>query len=477
MSNNTDQALKNALNDISHKWDQDIIPVLKEYVSIPNKSPMFDKEWKKNGYMDQAMQLIIKWCKQQKIANMHFELLETPGRTPLLFIDIPGQSNDTILLYGHMDKQPEMSGWDADLGPWKAVIKDDKLYGRGAADDGYATFCALTAIETLQRLKIPHARCVVIIEACEESGSHDLPHYLEQLKPKIGTPSLVITLDSDSANYEQLWNTTSLRGILGGVLTIEVLREGLHSGVGSGVVPSTTQILQQLLARAEDMKTGEIQLKELHVQIPKQRVDQTKAAAKILGDEFFHDYPFAGNTRPISNDTVELFLNRTWRPTLSVVGINGLPPLENAGNVTIPKLAVKLSFRLPPTCQAKEVGKIIKDLFEKDPPFDAKVNFEIKDVANGWEAPPLAPWLEKSSEHASQLFFNQHAAYLGSGGTIPFMGMLGKMFPDAQFLITGVLGPKSNAHGPNEFLHIPLVKKLTGCVATIIADHFNREKK
>lgn len=469
------QKLLTAYPQIEKKWDEDIIPLLEEYISIPNKSPMFDADWEKNGYMAKAMDLIKNWCEKQPIKDMSIELIQDEGRTPLMLIDIPGQGDDSILLYGHMDKQPEMVGWDEDLGPWKPVIKDNKLYGRGGADDGYSAFCALTAIATLQQENIPHSRCVLLIEASEESGSCDLPHYLQELKPRIGTPSLVITLDSDCGNYEQMWSTTSLRGLAGGELTVEMLSEGIHSGFGSGTVPSTFSVLRKLLDRIENTSTGDVIVEELHTDIPKQRLEQAQAAAAALGTAFYTELPFVGNAQPVSTDVCELILNRTWRPALSVVGLDGLPPLANAGNVTVPKLTVKLSMRLPPVVDAESAATALKNTLETNPPFGANVTFHCEEAATGWHAPDLAPWLEKANEIASQLFYEKPAAYLGGGGSIPFMGMLGDMFPQAQFLITGVLGPKSNAHGPNEFLHIPMVKKLTGAVAAVIAEEFLKE--
>lgn len=461
--------MSDMLNLINQKWDEDIIPTLQDYIRIPNKSPMFDAEWKKNGFMDKAAQLIKSWCEKQNISGMIIELIEKAGKTPLLFIDIPGSSEKTVLLYGHMDKQPEMRGWNENLGPWEPVIQGDKLYGRGGADDGYSTFCALTAIASLQALNIPHARCVIIIEASEESGSPDLPDYLNDLTPKIGTPDLIICLDSGCGNYEQLWGTTSLRGLVGGTLKIAVLTEGVHSGYGSGVIPSTFMVLRQLLDRLENPKTGDILLPELHVDIPAERVEQAKKAAEYIGTALWSEIPFAGETQPITSDLTQNILNRSWRPALSIVGANNLPPTQNAGNVTLPDIELKLSFRLPPTCDLETATKALKNTLEKNPPFGAHVEFHLTEANAGWQAPALEEWLKKANDEASQRYFKKPAAYIGEGGSIPFMGMLGKLFPKAQFLITGVLGPKSNAHGPNEFLHIPMAKKLTACVAYVIA--------
>jgi acetylornithine deacetylase/succinyl-diaminopimelate desuccinylase-like protein len=461
---------------IDQHWESSIIPSLMEYILIPNKSPQFDPAWQANGYMEKATQLIANWCLEQNVEKMHLEIVRLPNRTPLLYIDIPGDSNETILLYGHLDKQPEMSGWYADLSPWKPVLRGDKLYGRGGADDGYAAFASLTAIKALKKQNIPHARCVILIEASEESGSYDLPFYIDALQDRIGQPSLVICLDSGCGNYDQLWMTTSLRGLIGGKLHITILKQGIHSGSGSGIVPSCFLVLRELLDRIENKNDGAILLENLQVDIPPARLHQAKKAAAVLQDEVYLSYPFEENVKAISINTAELILNRTWRAALSITGVDGLPALGNAGNVTLPRLTLKLSMRTPPTCDNQQGAIALKKLFETEPPFHAKVQFEIEETGSGWNAPTESPWLTTAANNASLNYFGKDAVYMGEGGSIPFMGMLGKKFPQAQFLITGVLGPASNAHGPNEFLHIPTGKKLTACVAQIIADHHQREK-
>ena len=471
---NKQQKIHDHFNTLEAQWHQEIIPILEKYIRIPCKSILFDKEWKKNGYIDQAMDLLKKWCDQQKIVNKKIDVIQIENRTPVLIIDIPGNNDQTILLYGHMDKQPEMTGWSDDLGPWKPVLKNGKLYGRGGADDGYAVFSALSAIAYLQQLKIRHARCVVLIEASEESGSPDLPVYLALMKEQIGEPNFVICLDSECGNYEQLWSTTSLRGLFGGTLTIETLKNGIHSGYGSGVAPSVFDILRILLDRIEDANTGKVLMDALQMSIPAERLSQTKEAAHALGDSLKKNMPWIKNTKPISNDTVELILNRTWRAALSIIGVDGVPAITNAGNVTLPKLSVKLSMRTPPLCDIRAAALELKKILENDPPFDASVTYTTEDIGAGWHAGALADWLKQASDAASQLFFNKNAAYLGIGGSIPFMGMLSDMFPKAQFLITGILGPESNAHGPNEFLHVETAIKLTACIASVIAAHYDR---
>ena len=452
-------------------WDESIIPELQEYIKIPCKSPAFDPNWEEHGFIEQAIQQFTSWAKAHAPDKMQLDIIRLPGRTPLIFIDIPGQTDDTVLLYGHMDKQPEMNGWDPDLAPWKPVLRGDKLYGRGGADDGYAFFASLTAILALEQQNIPHARCVIVIEASEESGSHDLPYYIDHLKNRIGTPSLVICLDSGCSNYQQLWSTTSLRGTLIGELHVEILSEGVHSGTASGPVASSFRIIRQLLSRIEDQHTGKILLPECFVDIPEQRLQQTAIAADILDEQTHQCFPFVSGANPTSFDPNEILLSRTWYPTLSVIGAGGVPELKNAGSVLRPHTTLKLSFRLPPTCDVARAGDAIKRVLENDPPYGAKVSFELENSAAGWNSPALSDWLGKAAATASTTFFGAECIYVGDGGSIPFMGMLGEKFPQAQFLITGVLGPKSNAHGPNEFLHIPMGKKLTSCVAYVLAEH------
>ncbi len=463
---------------VSDMWDQDIVPQLCDYIRIPNKSPMFDADWVAHGYMDAAVTLMERWARKQPVDGMIVEVVRLDGRTPLIFLDIPatdGRSGeDCVLLYGHLDKQPEMTGWDEGLGPWEPVLREDRLYGRGGADDGYAIFGSLAAIQALQQQGAPHARCVVLIEACEESGSGDLPAYVDHLADRIGKPSLVVCLDSGCGNYDQLWCTTSLRGLAGGNLTVQVLEEGVHSGDASGIVPSSFRLMRQLLARIEDADTGRILVDSLHVEVPPDRLAQARKVAEVLGDEVYDKFPLLPGMTPMfdgGDDVSELVLNRTWRPALSVTGVDGIPPLASAGNVLRPFTALKLSLRLPPTLDGKRAGEDLKRIIERDPPNGAKVTLELEKASSGWNAPASAPWLERAIDTASQEFFGRPAMYMGEGGTIPFMGMLGEKFPGAQFMITGVLGPHSNAHGPNEFLHVPMGKRVTSCVARVIAEH------
>jgi acetylornithine deacetylase/succinyl-diaminopimelate desuccinylase-like protein len=462
--------LKRLQSSIDGTWDESIVERLTAYVRIPNKSPDFDPEWERHGYMEAAVKLMADWCRAQPLPGARVEVHRLAGRTPLLLVDVPGELPGSVLLYGHLDKQPEFTGWLPGLGPWEPVIRDGKLYGRGAADDGYAVFSSLTAIAALKRESVSLPRCVVLIEACEESGSVDLPAHLAALGAKLGEPSLVVCLDAECGNYEQVWCTTSLRGNLVGTLRVRVLTEGVHSGMATGIAPTPFRILEQLLARIESPVTGDLLLDELHVSIPRDRRVQASAAAAVLGSSVAGRLPWVQGAQAVSNDPTELIINNTWRGTLAVTGADGLPPLGSAGNVLLPQLAVKLSLRLPPTCDAARAAQAVREALEREPPYGVQVTFEGS-ATGGWNAPTFAPWLEQSVTRASRAIYGRDAVNIGCGGTIPFMGMLGERFPHTQFFITGVLGPQANAHGPNEFLHIDYAKKLTACVALVLADH------
>jgi acetylornithine deacetylase/succinyl-diaminopimelate desuccinylase-like protein len=377
-----------------------------------------------------------------------------------------------VLIYGHLDKQPPMVGWRDGLGPWTPHLDaDGRLYGRGAGDDGYAVFAALATVKALKDHGQPHGRIVVLIECSEESGSLDLPYYIDTYAARLGTPSLVICLDSGCGNYEQLWSTTSLRGLTAINLHVEVLTEGVHSGLASGLVPNPFMIVRQLLNRLEDADTGAIRLAELYVPIPEERVQQAERAAWVLGGAIVGDFPLLEGVQVLADDYVELLLNNSWRPALAVTGQDGMPSVEKGGNVLLPQLTCKLSLRLPPTLEADAATAAVKKLLETDPPFGARVTV-TGSGSTGWNAPALAPWLAEITDASSQEFFGKEACYLGLGGSIPFMAMLGERFPQAQFLITGVLGPHANAHGPNEFLHVPYAKKLNCCLVRVVEAHY-----
>lgn len=475
-----------ALDQVSAQWDTDIVRQLSDYIAIPAKSPLFDADWAAHGHIDTVVRHAAAWVEAQKVPGLALEVVRLPGRTPVIFFEVaatrpvPAGSSvaqPTVLMYGHLDKQPEFSGWRSDLGPWTPHYEDGKLYGRGGADDGYAIYASVAAIQALKSQGVAHPRIVGLIETCEESGSYDLLPYVDALKSRLGEVGLVICLDSGAGNYDQLWLTTSLRGNVTGTLKVEVLTEGVHSGDASGVVPSSFRILRHLLDRLEDSATGRLLPAAFHGEIPAQRLEEARATADILGDELHARFPWAHHdcggssafTLPMTRDPVEALLNRTWRPTLSVTGADGLPALKDAGNVLRPYTAFKLSLRLPPLVDAAQAVQQLKTLLEDNAPYQAKVTFEGGGGATGWNAPATADWFEAALQDASQACFGAACASIGQGGTIPLMNLLSQGFPKAQMMVCGVLGPKSNAHGPNEFLHVPYAKRLTAAVAQVIA--------
>jgi acetylornithine deacetylase/succinyl-diaminopimelate desuccinylase-like protein len=469
---------------VHDEWNASILTALSKYIEIPNQSPLFDPEVLTNGYQDQAVDLMMKWVTSQNVPGLKMRLVTEEKRTPVIFIEVEGTdaTSETVLAYGHLDKQPPMKydSSNPDVPLWEPrapIIKDGKLYGRGGADDGYAIFASITALKTVKAQGLPHARTVIIIEACEESGSFDLPHYIQLLKEEIGSPSLVVCLDSGCGNYDQLWLTATLRGMLFGVLKVSVSSEGVHSGSGSGIIPSTFRIIRELLDRIEDSKTGKILVESLHVDIPAEHRGYAEKTAAALGDSIVKDYPFLSGVQPMSDNLAECLLNKCWRPTLSYTGVDGIPAIASAGNVLRPYTSLGLSFRLPPTANAAAVYAELKEILERDPPSGAHVSFVSNKFAAGWKAPELKPWLTSAIDTASTGAFGKPALIWGEGGSIPFMGMLGEMFPAAQFVITGVLGPHSNAHGPNEFMHIGMFHGVTVAVASILADHYKAHVK
>ena len=477
------------LRHANRVWDEDIVARISQYIAVPAKSPAFDPAWANNAYLTTVVRDAAQWISSRKIEGLRLEIVEIEGRTPVLFFEVPASNGDgsrvangplknqTVLMYGHLDKQPEFTGWRSDLGPWLAKYQDGRLYGRGGADDGYAVYAAITAVQALKEQQAPHPRIVGLIETSEESGSPDLLPYVDALKARLGDVGLVICLDSGTGNYDQLWMTTSLRGLCGGTLKVQILTEGVHSGDASGVVPSSFRIMRQVLERLEDSATGRLLPADFYCEVPEQRMAQMAKTADILGEQIYKRFPWAhfdcgGSAQtalPTTTDPVQALLNRTWLPALSVTGAEGFPDLQGAGNVLRPYTAFKLSLRLPPLVDAAQATARLKTVLEDNAPYQAKVTFEPGHDATGWNAPQTTDWFEQAIHAASNSQFGAPCGYIGQGGTIPLMNMLSKGFPKAQMLVCGVLGPQSNAHGPNEFLHVPYAKKLTAAVAQVIA--------
>ncbi len=466
-------------------WDESM-PTFRRYIESPAVSPQYRPNWESEGHIDAAAKLVLDWVEGQKqyVPGLSVELFRSEGKTPFLYIDVPASNSapvkegeiatPQILLYGHIDKQPEMLPWREGLEPFKAVQEGDLLYGRGGADDGYAVFAAIKALRLNVEQGIPNPHTGIIIEASEESGSPDLDHYFGLLKERIGKPETVMILDSGAGNYERPWITDGLRGIVAGTLKVEVLTEGVHSGSAGGIVPSAFRIARRLLERVEDSETGEILLSEFHVPISDADREAAEKTAAALGDTVFSEFPFAGDTKPVTTNPAQLLINKGLKPALTVVAANGLPPIEGAGNVHLPKHELRLSMRIPPGVDTEVAGRALKRVLEENPPYDSIVEFELGHGANGWRAPKSPEWLAASVQSASEECFGAEAGSMWEGGTIPLANDVQRSVPEANFIVTGVLGPHSNAHGPNEFLHVPYTHRLTAFVSRVIASHVNR---
>ncbi len=457
-------------------WPREVLGALAQHIRVPALSPAFDADWAAHGLLEQVAQDAARWAEAQPLRGLAVEIVRLPGRTPLVFFALPGDAPpdaEAVLFYGHLDKQPEFDGWRPGLGPWSPVRDGDRLYGRGGADDGDAIHAAIGALLALQAEGAPMPRCVGVIETCEESGSHDLPPYLDALASRIGRVGLVVCLDSGAGSYDQLWTVTSLRGYAAGTLEVQVLDEGAHSGDAGGIVPSSFRVLRHLLDRLEDSATGRLLAPSLSVQVPPDRLRQAREAARVLGERAWKRFGWhvedGQSVLPVTTDPEEALLSRAWRASLAVTGAEGLPPLASAGNVLRPRTAFKLSLRLPPTTDSAQALAEVRTLLEADPPYRARVRFHPDKVhADGWNAPAFAPWLDHALDAASRACFGAPCAHIGQGGTIPLMGLLARAFPRAQFMVCGVLGPGANAHGPNEFLHLPYAMRLSACVGAAV---------
>ncbi|SDF56059.1 Acetylornithine deacetylase/Succinyl-diaminopimelate desuccinylase [Lentzea fradiae] len=455
-------------------WDEEIVPSLSQLVAVPAISPAFDPAWEEHGELAAAIDHVKAWIATRNLPGAEVEVVQLAGRTPLLVVDVPASGNandDTVLLYGHLDKQPPVGGWGEGLGPWTPVLRDGRLYGRGAADDGYSGYAAIAAIEAVRAAGGSHARCVVLLETGEESGSPDLPAYLAHLSDRLGRVSLVVCLDSGGSDYDRMWLTTSLRGLVQVTMTVRVLEGGMHSGMASGIVPSSFRIARVLLDRIEDAATGEVLVPEMHVEIPAHRLAEVREAVEAAPGALWDPVPRVGDLRAMSDDEVELALNSGWRPTLSVTGAEGLPLPDDAGNVLRPYTTLVLSFRLPPTASASAALEAVKAKLTTDVPYGATVELSRVEFADGWNAPELAPWLAATLDEAGKDVFGAPWRTVSLGGSIPFMGLLHEAYPDAQFLVTGAVGPDSNCHVPDEWLHLAHAARVTEAVALVLDSH------
>ncbi len=447
-------------------WEADVLPALERYTAIPCLSPAYDAAWERNGHLARAAELLVRWCGERPVPGLRAEVVAPAGTTPVVVAESPatGGADGTVVVYGHLDKQPPLGSWREGLGPYLPVRDGDRLYGRGTGDDGYAAFAALTAVQLLDEAGIARPRVVVLIEASEESGSPDLPGHLDALAPRIGQPAMVLCLDSGCLSYDRLWLTTSLRGNLVLTVSVQVLTEGVHSGSAGGIVPTSFRILRQLLDRVEDPVTGAIRVPGLVAEAP-----EALRPREPLPWQAGESFPVVPGLQLDGASDAERLVRRAWGASLAVTGMDGIPPVAEGGNVLRPFTTAKLSLRLPPTADAGLAARAVEAALLADPPAGAAVSVTAEAPATGWVAPPLEPWVTDAFEAASRETFGLPFGSLGEGGTIPFLSMLTRRYPGTPLVATGVLGPGSNAHGPNEFLHLPMAEAVTVASARLIA--------
>ena len=451
-------------------WEKSILPSLSDFIEIKALSPLFEPKWAELGELDATIAMFCEWLDQQGIEGMSYETHRIGDLSPVLLVTIDGTGPGEVIFYSHLDKQPSKPElWSEGLNPLKAVRRDPWLYGRGSVDDGYGGYLCATAVRLLQEQGVPHPRCTFLIETCEESGSFDLPPYLDALSEEMGNPDMVVVLDSGGPDYEHVWMTEALRGLVSGTLSVKVSHEGIHSGNSGGSIPSSFRIIRILLDRVEDSSTGKVLIPEMHVEIDKQVEEKATALAEVVGNSIWEQFPTVDSLQRVAGSTEEMIVSMNWEPTLSIIGADGIPPVQGAGNVLRTNTDLKLSFRIPPGVDSEKVIEIAKSILEEDPPFGAEVSFTPDSCADGFHAPPMEGKVREAIHEASVSLTGLPPLATWTGGTIPFMAMMQQKYPDAMFLCTGTSGPGNIAHGPDEKLHIPSSKRLTVVLSSTIA--------
>ena len=451
-------------------WEDSILPSLSEFIEIKALSPLFEPKWAELGELDKTIELFCNCLDNQEISGMKSETHRIDGKSPVLLVTVDGTGPGEVIFYSHLDKQPSKPElWSDGLHPLKAVRRDPWLYGRGTIDDGYGGYLCATSVRLLQEAGIPHPRCTFLIETCEESGSFDLPPYLDALTGELGNPDMIVVMDSGGPDYDHIWMTEALRGLVSGTLSVKVSHEGIHSGNSGGSIPSSFRIIRELLDRVEDSKTGEVLIPEMHVEIGEDVQDKAKALAEVVGGSIWEQFPTVDTLVPVASTTEEMIIAMNWEPTLCVIGVDGIPPVQVAGNVLRTNTDLKLSFRIPPGVDSEAVISIVKEILEDEPPFGAEVSFTPDSCADGFHAPPLQGKVRDAIHESSLSLTGLPPLATWTGGTIPFMAMMQRKYPEAMFLCTGASGPGNNAHGPDEKLHIPSSKRLTVVLSSTIS--------
>lgn len=465
-----DEYLQSLMSRSDEIWEDSILPSLSEFIEIKALSPLFEPKWAEIGELDKTIDLFCNWLDDQGILGMKYETHRIDGKSPVLLVTVDGTGPGEVIFYSHLDKQPSKPElWSDGLHPLKAVRRDPWLYGRGTIDDGYGGYLCATSVRLLQEAGIPHPRCTFLIETCEESGSFDLPPYLDALTGELGNPDMIVVMDSGGPDYDHIWMTEALRGLVSGTLSVKVSHEGIHSGNSGGSIPSSFRIIRELLDRVEDSKTGEVLIPEMHVEIGEDVQDKAKALAEVVGGSIWEQFPTVDTLVPVASTTEEMIIAMNWEPTLCVIGVDGIPPVQVAGNVLRTNTDLKLSFRIPPGVDSEGVISIVKEILEDEPPFGAEVSFTPDSCADGFHAPPLQGKVRDAIHESSLSLTGLPPLATWTGGTIPFMAMMQRKYPEAMFLCTGASGPGNNAHGPDEKLHIPSSKRLTVVLSSTIS--------
>jgi len=452
------------------------IPWLKRFIDIPNLSRNFDPEWETNGLLEQACNLCLEYAQEIGVQGYEARLYKDPGTTPLIFGSIAAtkpEGHKNMMMYGHIDKQPHLTdGWREGLHPFKHVEENGLLYGRGSVDDGYNWFTVLALVKALQQLGIPHDRFILFYECDEESSSKDIPYYLNKFKDTIQVPDVMFCLDATSISRDIFSVSTTLRGCLNFDLKVRVLEKSMHSGVGSGIVPSSFRIARQLLDRIECPKSGKI-IDDLQVEIPGDKLEQAVKAAKIQGTGVYDKFCFCKGVQPVSQDVQELYLNNIWRAQLEITGQSGIPLLQHSGNVLREETVLRCSLRLPPTLSGEEAFKTVHALLTQDVPYNAQVEVTSQGAGNGWSANQIPERVVEILDRHNQEIFGNPTLMYGCGGSIPFIKTIQDLLPSTLLFVSGVVLPDSNMHGPNEKIDLEYLTKFAKSLTCFLVDFSN----
>lgn len=457
-------------------WTGEHLAALSAFVAIPSVSPAFDSAWERSGALAAAVDLVADWFTDRTaLPGVRAHRLRINGRTPLLIVDIPAFDPDqadgphrTVLAYGHLDVQPAGGGWTV-TDPFRPVVRESRLYGRGAGDDKYVPLAVVAALEALRAANQAHPQVILLLETSEESSSVDLPAHLAAHGGLLGQPDLIVCLDTFVPDTSRLWHSTSMRGIVVADLSVAVAREGLHSGLVGGVVPSSFRLLRALLDRIENSSTGACLLPSLHADVPAGHCDALRRQAERSRPPA-SGLPLLPGVRPLSGDPLAQLLAQSWEPSVAYVGMDGMPATGAAGSVLRASTTVRLSIRLPPTVRAIDAVAALRATLEADPPAGATVRLDVHGAEDGWST-TVPEGLGVLLDEAGVAGYGARAAECGGGATIPPLGILARRFPEAAIVPLGLVTPSCNPHGPDEHIDLDSAERLTIALATLLASH------